>query len=423
MRIHFQTLGCRLNEAEIEAWTRSFRILGHGLAQEPEDADLVVVNTCAVTQEAVRKSRHLLRRAQRLSPTAKLVVTGCYASLREEEAHSLGVDLVVDNRHKDRLPEIATRELDLHAMPARTLAPDGCGLLSRGRQRAFVKIQDGCRHRCSYCIVTLARGEECSRPIADLVAEIDRLHHEGIGEVVLTGVHIGGYGRDLGSGLPELVGRILTETPIQRLRIGSVEPWDLDQPFWALFGSPRLMPHLHLPLQSGSDTVLRRMARRCRTAELEELIAGARAVVPDLNLSTDIIVGFPGESDEEWSQTLSYVERLGFGHLHIFGFSPRPGTKAADLPDRIPAAVRRARSAQLQALGRRLKRTTLERFVGRTFPVLVEARQPDWEGYTPNFLRVCIQAPKHASLEGRIIPVRLEALDASGEALLGRPTP
>ncbi len=421
MRVLFQTLGCRLNEAEVEAWARGFRALGHGLARDPEDADLVVINTCAVTQEALRKSRHLLRRAQRLSPMAKLVVTGCYATLREEEARSLGVDLVLDNRDKDRLPEIATRALDLHVMPSSALDPDACALLARGRQRAFIKIQDGCRHRCSFCIVTLARGEERSRPLAELVAEVDRLHGEGIGEVVLTGVHIGGYGSDRGTSLPELVHAILAETAVPRLRIGSVEPWDIDGRFWGLFDDPRLMPHLHLPLQSGSDAVLRRMARRCRTRELERVIAQARARIPDLNITTDLIVGFPGETDAEWCKTLSYVERLGFGQLHIFAFSPRPGTKAAGLPDPVPATVRRTRSAQLQTLGRQLKRAILERFVGRTLPVLVEAPQPGWEGYTPNFLRVRVQAPIGAALQGCVIPVRLEAVDESGQALLGHP--
>ncbi len=423
MRVHFQTLGCRLNEAELESWSRDFQALGHRLARGPEEADLLVVNTCAVTQEAVRKSRHLLRRVQAGNPTARLVVTGCYAALHRDEAKALGVDLVIDNRDKDRLAEIAARELDLGAMPSTASHPEIYSLLAQGRQRAFLKIQDGCRHRCSYCIITVARGEERSRPVRDLVDEINRLGEEGIGEVVLTGVHIGGYGNDLGTSLVELLRAILTDTEMPRVRIGSLEPWDLDERLWSLFGARSLMPHLHLPLQSGADSVLRRMARRTRAAQFERLVGDGRSRVPDLNVTTDIIVGFPGETDDEWRRTTELVERLGLGHVHIFAYSPRPGTKAAALPDTVPAAVKRARGAELHALERRSRAETLARFVGRTLPVLVESPQPGWEGYTPNFLRVKIDAPRSAGLEGQIIDVRLEAVDDPPGTLLGRPVP
>jgi threonylcarbamoyladenosine tRNA methylthiotransferase MtaB len=421
MRIHLKTLGCRLNEAELETWSREFQARGHHMTNDAEEADLLVVNTCAVTEEAVRKSRKLLGRAGRHNPNARLVVSGCYASLDPTATASAeGVDLVIDNRNKDRLVEIVSRELDLKAMPQAAMESDITGLLQRGRQRAFIKVQDGCRHRCSYCIVTLARGEERSRPINQVIDEINRLHEEGIREVVLTGVHIGGYGSDIGSNISSLIRQVLIETDIPRLRIGSIEPWDLPRDFWALFENPRFMPHLHLPLQSGSDSVLRRMSRRCRSDEYRELIRQARNEVADFNITTDIIVGFPGETDEEWRQTLDFVEEIGFGHLHIFAFSARQGTKAATLPDLVSRQTKRDRSESLHRRSERMKRSTQERYLGRTMPVLIEGSgETGWAGYTPNFLRVHLAPTPGLSLENQIVMIRLTDVADAGQYLMG----
>ncbi|OOZ37497.1 tRNA (N(6)-L-threonylcarbamoyladenosine(37)-C(2))-methylthiotransferase MtaB [Solemya velesiana gill symbiont] len=423
MRIHLKTLGCRLNEAELETWSRKFQGLGHQITRDLARAELVVVNTCAVTGEAVKKSRKLLHKAHRENPKAKLVVSGCYASLDPTEtAQSQGVDLVVNNTEKDRLVEIATEKLHFHAMPEQATIPGENSLLARGRQRAFIKVQDGCRYQCTFCIVTAARGEERSRPIAEVVEEINTLHSEGIQEAVLTGVHLGGYGSDSGSGLTELINAILDGTEIPRLRLGAVEPWDLPEAFWELFDNPRLMPHMHLPLQSGADTVLRRMARRCKAAEFESLVANARERIPDFNITTDIIVGFPGETGEEWQQTLDFVEKIGFGHLHIFAYSHRPGTRAATLDLPVARETIRQRSNELHALGERLKRELLEAYVGRSFPVLIEGTGGDPDhamGYTPNFLRVQITDTHAAQLENTIQQVKLHALAPNGEWLQG----
>ena len=191
-------------------------------------------------------------------------------------------------------------------------------MFSRGRQRAFVKVQDGCRYRCTFCIVTVARGEEHSRAIADIVEEINALQQQGIQEAIITGVHLGGYGSDNNSNLLELIKAILAQTTIPRLRLGSLEPWELPDGFFELFKNPRLLPHLHLPLQSGSDSVLKRMARRCKTAEFAEIVATARAEIPYFNITTDIIVGFPGETEAEWRESLAFIAGIGFGHIHIF---------------------------------------------------------------------------------------------------------
>ncbi len=425
MRVHLKTLGCRLNEAELESWARDFRQQGFQITYDSNEADLVVINSCAVTQEAVRKSRKLMRRTHRDNPTAKLVMSGCYASLNPQQAAAeLGVDLLVSNRDKERLVELVRQSLNLPEMPALAMEPAAQSLLGRNRQRAFIKVQDGCRYRCTYCIVTLARGEERSRKPDELVAEINQLSLEGIQEVVLAGVHLGGYGSDINSSLKELVSLVLTDTDMPRIRLGSLEPWDLPTDFWELFQNPRLMPHLHLPLQSGADSVLKRMSRRCRASEYAQLIDDARAAVADFNVTTDIIVGFPGETDDEWRQTLDFVEQIAFGHIHIFAYSARQGTKAATLPEQVSRPIIKQRSQALHQLAASLKRQTLEKFSGRTYDVLVEGAsntvngQQMLSGYTPNYLRVSF--PGDIGLKNRILSVQTLSLMEDGEQLVGQ---
>ena len=429
MRVHLSTIGCRLNEAELERWSRDFRARGLELARAPAEADLVVVNTCAVTDEAVRKSRKLVRRAKRANPAAKVIVSGCYSSLDPQRAAAeLGADLLVPNPDKDQLVEIVSRRLDLPALPVVLGEPAEATLFARGRQRAFVKVQDGCRHRCTFCVVTLARGEERSRPVADLVAEIRALHAAGVQEVVLTGVHLGGYGSDLGTDLRALIAAVLADTGVPRVRLGSLEPWDLPPGFWDLFADRRLMPHLHLPLQSGADTVLRRMARRCRTADFRALARAARSAAANVNLTTDVIVGFPGETEAEWAATLGFVAEIGFGHVHVFGFSPRPGTKAATLPAPVDEPTRQRRSQELHALAAQLKREALEPLVGHRCAVLIEGDRGSpaaegvwWEGYTAEYHRVTVLAPPGLDLVNRILDVRIDAVGTDGCHLVATP--
>ena len=334
MRVYLDSVGCRLNEAELASWRMGFREAGHGIALRVEDADVAVFNSCAVTQDASRSSRKSTRRLHRLNPDAKIVLTGCYASLEPEEARGLeGVDLLVSNTDKDRLVQQVLAELPSWEMPVRAeVLEDESDAELGDRSRAFVKVQDGCRHKCTYCIVTRARGEERSRSIGDITDEVNRHHAAGHAEAVLTGVHLGGYGNDLGVELTDLIEALLRDTAIPRIRIGSLEPWRLDERFFALWGrSERLMPHLHLPLQSGSDSVLKRMGRRCSQAGYAALVDQARSAIPDLHLSTDIIVGFPGETEAEFEESLSFSEAMGFGQVHLFSYSPRAGTKAAEM--------------------------------------------------------------------------------------------
>ena len=418
MKVHLKTLGCRLNEAELETWAQAFQKFGHQITRQAEAANLIVINSCAVTQDAARKSRQLVRRIHRDNPQAKLVLSGCYATLNQEEAQSLmGVDLVVSNKDKDQLVEKTLTELTMEVMPAMSTEPGEISLFTRGRQRAFVKVQDGCRYRCTFCIVTVARGEESSRPVQAVIDEINALHQQGITEVILTGVHLGGYGSDLGNNLSDLINAILTETTIPRLRLGSLEPWELPDNFFALFDNPRLMPHLHLPLQSGSDTVLRRMARRCKTLEFANIVGQLRQKIPHFNVTTDIIVGFPGETEAEWQESYDFIKQTGFGHIHIFTYSSREGTKAATLPDQVPNELKKQRSQQLHVLAHAMKQDFCQDNIGAVFPVLWEGYSEPLAdhkqrvfGYTPNYLKVACVINADESVENKTLMTRLVAV-------------
>lgn len=412
MLVHLRTLGCRLNEAELESWAQAFQNADHEITREQNKAQLIIINSCAVTQDAVRKSRQLIRRIHRDNPSAKIVASGCYVTLEADEAAELlGVDLIVSNQDKDRLVELAIAELDIPTMPAMSTEPAEISLFSRGRQRAFIKVQDGCRYRCTFCIVTVARGEEKSSPIEKIVQEINNFVAQGVKEVILTGVHLGGYGSDISHNLAELIQAILDQTPVPRLRLGSLEPWELPENFFALFNNPRLMPHLHLPLQSGSDSVLKRMARRCKTAEFSQIVHQARRQVPNINITTDIIVGFPGETEQEWQDSYNFIKQTRFGHIHIFTYSTRSGTKAAALPDPVLNTIKKQRSQQLHRLAEQMKQSFMQQNLGESVEILWEGQKEEIDasqhkvfGYTPNYLRVATIINDSESLENQIIP-------------------
>lgn len=414
MKIHLKALGCRLNEAELEQWSGQFTSKGHQIVRMADEADVVVINTCAVTTEATKKSRKLMNRVHRENPESKLVVSGCYATLEEEDvAARLGVDLVINNQDKELLPQKVMDAFEANTMPFIAMDSDESSLFHRGKQRAFIKIQDGCRYRCTYCIVTVARGEERSRTLADIIDEVNNLHQQGIQEIVLTGVHVGGYGSDNGSSLFKLVTALLKNTDIPRIRFASVEPWDLPDAFFSLFESPRLMPHMHLPLQSGADSVLRRMSRRCKIMDFSHLVEQARSAVEGFNVTTDIIVGFPGETEDEWQKTLETVENIGFGHIHIFSYSSREGTKAAKLPNQITTDVKKMRSQEMHNLADKLKNDFYQSQLNNIVEVLWESQIADnegrvrYSGYTPNFCKVETIVANTVLLESRVKRTKL----------------
>lgn len=428
MKVALKALGCRLNEAELERWGAGFQADGHQLTTAADEADLIVVNTCAVTSEAVKKSRQLIRRSRRRNTKAKLVISGCYSSLQPDSIEQLpGVDLVVGNPDKDRLVEIVKQELDVEVLPVAATEPDETALFSRGRNRAFIKVQDGCRHRCTFCIVTLARGAEHSRTIKAIVDEVNALHSCHIREAVLTGVHIGGYGHDIGTDLTTLIKTILFETDIPRLRLGSLEPWNISDDFLGLFSNPRFMPHLHLPMQSGSDSVLRRMGRRCKRADFVNLARAFKQQAPDMNITTDIIVGFPGETAGEWQQTMDFCREVGFPHIHVFPYSARLGTRAAVLPGQLPSGTKKSRCTELHLLATQMKQDYMRQFRGRSFKVLVENDTGEIKGramrfgYSPNYLRTAIPVAGDPPVPNSIITVTARHYDEASSTLVAEP--
>ncbi|HET6612825.1 MAG TPA: tRNA (N(6)-L-threonylcarbamoyladenosine(37)-C(2))-methylthiotransferase MtaB [Kofleriaceae bacterium] len=408
MNVFVTTLGCRLNEAEIARLSRDLRARGHAVVGSPAAADAMVVNTCAVTTEAARKSRKLISGLHRKNPEAPIVATGCFATLEPQRVAQLaGVDEVVTNGDKDALCARLLQMAENRAMPALAAEPGESPLHREARTRAFVKVQDGCKNRCTFCIVTVARGNERSTPIASVVDEIRGLAEAGYREAVLTGVHLGGYGRDLGTDLSALVRAILADTDIPRLRLSSLEPWDLPDGFGELWKDARLLPHVHLPLQSGADSVLRRMARRCDMARFEALVCDLRHRIADLTVTTDLIVGFPGETEAEFLATADAVRRIGFGHVHIFSYSPRPGTTAARMTGEVPGEVKRARARALFEIAAAQKRAHLSQFLGSVRQVLWEqVSERGLTGYTDNYLRV-VSAHGDPALAGEITPARL----------------
>lgn len=420
MRIRLESVGCRLNIGEMEAVGRRLATSGHQIVSRDEPADMCVFNSCTVTAEASRSSRKAIRRLRRNHPDASLVATGCYAEMSPEEVRSLGADLVVGNADKDRLPEaLVEAGLLADASPALHRQMLHLGLTGAGRTRAFLKVQDGCDNRCAFCIVTVARGPGRSMPADEVIAEASSLVAAGYRELVLTGVHLGSYGIDHGRpsprGLADLVRRLLAETSVERLRLSSLEPWDLDAGFFELFADPRLLPHLHLPLQSGCDATLRRMARRCTTRELADLVGAARRSIPDLSVSTDVMVGFPGETDAEHAASLAFVEERAFSRLHVFRYSPRDGTKAARMAPGVSREIAAERSREMLALGARLERDFAARFLGRRLPVLWEDAEERvdgrrWRGLTPNYLTVHAVADPGLDLANRIQPAVLDGI-------------
>lgn len=424
MRVHLSALGCRLNEAELERWATAFDKAGDRIAATAKEADLLVLNSCAVTREAVAKSRRKLTRLKRENPTANLVLTGCWSELASPDSLAeQGIDLIVANADKERLVPMARAAFADPGMPQAATQPAESALFRRSRQRAFVKIQDGCRWRCTYCIVTVARGNEVSRPINDLIAEVNDLHASGVQEIVLTGVHVGGYGSDIGSSLELLVRALLDNTSMPRVRFASVEPWDLTPAFLEVFNNPRVMPHMHLPLQSGCDATLKRMARRCRTAEFDRLFGELRSRIPGFNVTTDLICGFPGETESEWQATMDFVASQPFGDMHVFTYSEREGTAAASMPGSVPVDLRKARSREMHALAEQLRSERLQQVVGTAAAVLWERGRPaaygqrEFSGYTPEYLKVSTCSSD--DLTGQITTVRLGVVDGAimGEAV------
>lgn len=415
MKVHLRMLGCRLNQSEIDTMARQFEQQGHTITENPAEAQQIIVNTCAVTNDATRSSRKLIRELNRDNQSAEITVTGCYAQINPDEIAVIdGVKRVVSNAAKDNIvtqitgQAVEAFDIEPHARDKR-LAGFGA------RTRAFIKVQDGCDNSCTFCITTVARGAGQSRPADEIINEIQHLNQQlDYQEAVLTGVHLGSYGYDVGNqdGLPHLVKRILAETDIPRLRLSSLEPWDLSKGFFDLWQDERLQPHLHLPLQSGCDATLKRMRRNTSQTEFRTLIQTARAKIPDVRITSDVIVGFPGETEEEWQMSKDFIQEMAFDGLHAFRYSVREGTPAARMRGKVKNTVKKARIHELLAWANQQENRFAEQYEGETLPVLWEQVSGSSDagyiqtGYTHNYIRVQTTHPR--ILSNLITPATVE---------------
>jgi threonylcarbamoyladenosine tRNA methylthiotransferase MtaB len=409
--------GCKLNQADAEAIVR--RLAGEGVRavqRLEKGADGYVINSCSVTHVADGKARHLTRLARRLSPKATIVLTGCYAETAPANVAELtGADIVVRSAEKADIPALLIERLRLRGDPAA-----GCPDPAREglRTRAFVKIQEGCDEMCAFCIVPRTRGRERSVPIEEVVREVRAREREGVLEVVLTGTQLGNYGRDLGraeQGPRRLLEALLEGTNVPRIHLSSLQAQDIRPELVALWRDGRLNPHFHLPLQSGADGVLRRMRRRYTVAQFREAVSRIRSAVPEVSITTDVIAGFPGETEADFEATVSLCEELGFAAMHAFPYSRRPGTGAQLMRDQVPVEVRRSRLERLLTIAEASSRTHRRRYVGRVMPVLwEEERLGRWRGLTPNYLRVFAEA--EGDLTNALLPTLLVSVTDDGMA-------
>lgn len=410
-RVAVLTLGCKLNQADSEAIARDLLAAGCEVTDRPAVADGFVINTCAVTHVADRKARHLARLARRLSPEGPVIVTGCgVESGGPALSAAVGSAVVLGNHEKSS----AAARL-LAAWPAGPLGVPSGGSVDRQdflRTRAFVRVQEGCNDVCAFCVVPRTRGRERSVPIEEVVSAVQAREREGVQEVVLTGTQIGAYRGNAadGSGPAVLLRALLAGATVPRLRLSSLQPQDITRELLSLWESPRLCRHFHLALQSGSDAVLARMRRRYTVEGFRRAVALIRDHLPDAAITTDVMAGFPGESDADFLRTWDFCREARFARLHVFPYSPRPGTSAARMGDQVPESVKRARTQRLLSLARDLRTDFEARHEGRVMPVLWERDRPVedgtvWEGLTDNYMRVLTRSD--ANLRNRVLSARI----------------
>ncbi len=394
--VALETLGCKLNQAESESLARGFAEKGYQVVPPSDGAAIYILNTCTVTHIADRKSRHLLRLARRRNPDALIIAVGCYAERAARELAQLtGVDMVLDNEEKARLLDVLG-ERGLLSTSSATCA-------QMLRTRSLVKVQEGCNQFCSYCIVPLVRGRERSLPLHKALAEVKARVEMGYREVVLTGTQIGSYRQ----GLELLIQRILAETSVARLRLSSLQPQEITTGLLTLWQDERLCRHLHLPLQSGSDPVLQRMGRKYSVADYEQAVATVREAIPDVAITTDVMVGFPGETEEEFEESYRFCQGMAFANIHVFPYSERPGTPAALMPEKINERVKKERSERMLKLARESAGRFRQQLLGQTMMVLWEQEVDEglWTGLTDNYIRVVARSSE--PLKNRLLPARL----------------
>lgn len=405
--ISLQTIGCKLNQAETESIARKFVNAGYQVVASDYAADIYVLNTCTVTQITDRKCRNLLRSAYRRNPNALIVATGCYAERAPSELNAVEeLNIVVSNKDKSQIVDIIDARIKPHA--SRTSQQANIQKNRFHRTRAFVKIQEGCTHGCSFCIVPYVRGKEQSRPVGEIIDEINTRVTENYKEVILTGTRIGQYYDD-NKELFDLIKLISKECNLLRLRISSLEPYDITNQLLTLWNDKRLCPHLHIPLQSGSDSVLERMGRGYSVAEYKETITQVRTAIPDMAITTDVMTGFPGESTKDFEVSFDFCKNMAFAKMHVFPYSARPGTKACTMKEHIGNEEKKRRTVLMLDLARESNQCFQKKFLGYNVDVLWEtSKNGVWEGLTDNYMRIYL--PSKGSFSNDLLTTRLVSL-------------
>ena len=428
MRIAIYTLGCKVNQYETQAMEQELTRRGHEIVSFDGAADAYIVNTCSVTAVSDKKSRQMIRRCRKLNEHAVVAACGCYVQTHSDEAAGLGLDLIAGTGDRmaflDLLEQAAREKEPLtmldDALRRRTFEVLPAGGMAE-RTRAMLKVEDGCVNFCTYCIIPYARGPVRSLPKAEAVAQTRRLREEGYRELVITGIEISGWGHDLKNGetLIDLLEAVSDAAGEMRLRLGSLEPRTITEEFCRRAARlPNLCPHFHLSMQSGCDGTLRRMNRKYDTARFYESVSLLRQYFDRPAVTTDLITGFPGETEEEFAQTLAFIEKCGFAAMHIFPYSVRPGTKAAAMPDQCTAAVKERRAARAAETAERMKQAYLHGCVGQTYPVLFEQEKGGlYVGHAPNYCQVGVRGE---DLHNAVRNVKIEAVD--GDMLIGELT-
>lgn len=431
MKVYALTLGCKVNQYESDALLTLFAKHGYEFTEDIQEADVIIVNSCTVTSVSAGKSRQAVRRAKKSNPNAVVVLTGCYSEIDYEKAGQiLEADIVTGANHKEKILELVeqalrNKERILVQNSQKNLTIDDLPTpVSGTRTRAFLKIQDGCNNYCSYCIIPFARGPVRSRDFDDCIKRIKELDESGYKETVLTGIHLASFGKGTDKDLIDLLEAVGKQVPRMKIRLGSMDPSYLnEEKIIRLSYIPNLCAHYHLSLQSGCDATLKRMNRKYTVAEYANVAGLLQKHIPDVSLTTDIIVGFPGETEEEFKETVQFIQDVGLYRLHVFPYSPREGTKAAKMPNQIPKAVKDERSEVLIALNRDLMARHHEKFLGRTLKVLFETEFQDeeggvsgayYEGLTDNYIKTVSSNPNIVT--GEFSDVRL--LRSQGEYVI-----
>ena len=420
-KVAFYTLGCKVNQYETDALKGIFQEKGYEVVDFNDYADVYVINTCTVTHLSDRKSRQMVRKAAQKNPEAVIAAVGCYAQIAPEEVLKIPeVNLVLGTVHKNRLVELVEKvfadrkKINAVASFSELIEFEEMPLkLSPGKARAFVKIQEGCNSYCAYCIIPYARGPLRSRNLEEIIREVKRLTEQGFSEIVLTGIHTGAYGQereDLPK-LSDLVAELFKIEDLKRLRLSSIEPQDFTiELLEVLAKSPKFCRHLHLPLQSGDDDILKAMRRKYSSYEYLRLIDAIKEHIPDIALTTDVIVGFPGETEEQFLNSYNLIKKAGFMDIHVFKYSPRAGTPAANMPNQVSEREKDKRSLLLINLKGELFTNYASKFIGKILEVIPEERDSDyfWEGHSDNYLKVRFSG--NNIVIGKIYPVKITGI-------------